>query len=217
MSYQYQLSGIRTRMRCLDLVDTTAMMLLKEIDYSNGRFPSINENALSETRGVGVRTIDWNCSGSITGTVAQDLDGEPWCAAVGLKGFLNDQNDWALIDDNTQPGQELPPSQPVMCITSEEVERAKMMDPSSCNAPQPTQILDACITSGLMIWVSAGYSGFENGWGDFPYNTFMEAYNAAPVGSALYLQPTGSYNTGGIVTLSKPLTLAGPGVVTITP
>jgi hypothetical protein len=45
----------------------------------------------------------------------------------------------------------------------------------------------------------------------------MEAYNAAPSGSALYLQPTGNYTTGGVVTLSKPLTIAGPGVVTITP
>ncbi len=216
MSYQYQLTGIRTRMRCLDLADTTVTNLLKEIDYSNGRFPSINENALSETRGVGVRAIDWNCNGAITGTVAKDLDGSPWCAAAGLRGFLNDQNDWALIDDNTQPGSTLPPSLPVMCITSEEVARLKMMDPISCSAPQPTQLFEPCMSS-LMVWASAGYSGFENGEGDFPYNTLMEAYNAAPVGSALYLQPTGSYTTGGVVPLSKPLTIAGPGVVTITP
>jgi hypothetical protein len=31
------------------------------------------------------------------------------------------------------------------------------------------------------------------------------------------LQPTGAYNTGGVTTLSKPMTIAGPGVVTITP
>lgn len=215
MSYQYQLTGIRTQMKCLDLADTTVTNLLKEIDYSNGRFPSVNENALSEPRGVGVRTIDWNCNGAINGTVAKDLDGRSWCSANGLKGFLNDQNDWALIDDNTQPGQQLPPSSSVMCISSDEMEQIRM-DPSTCSAPQPTLVVEPC-QNALMVWVSAANSGFENGWGDFPYNTLMEAYNAAPFGSALYLQPTGSYNTGGVVTLSKPLTIAGPGVVTITP
>lgn len=216
MSYQYQLSGIRTRMQCLDLADATVTSLLKEIDYSNGRFPTLNENSLSEPRGVGLRATDWNCSGGITGTVAQDLDGEPWCAAAGAKGFLNDQNDWALIDDNTQLAKQLPPSKPIACITADEVEQMKVMDPAGCAAPQPTLSIENC-PNGLMVWVSAAYVGFENGWGDFPYNTLMEAYNAAPVGSALYLQPTGNYNTGGVVTLNKPLTIAGPGVVTITP
>ena len=102
-----------------------------------------------------------------------------------------------------------------MCISSDEIEQMKM-SPAICNATQPTQLLDTCVNA-LMVWASAGYVGFENGWGDFPYNTLMEAYNAAPSGSAIYLQPTGSYTTGGVVTLNKPITFAGPGVVTITP
>jgi Metallo-peptidase family M12 len=215
MSYQYQLTGVRTRMRCLDLCDSLTASTLKEIDYSNGRFPTINENSLSETRGVGIRSIDWDCSGSISGPVAKDLDGRPWCAAAGARTTLEDQNDWALIVDNTLTGR-LPPPRYEPCITSEEVEQLKMMDPASCAAAQPTQLLDAC-NLGQMYWVSASYVGFEDGTGDTPYNTLMEAYNVAPWFSAIYLQPSGNYNTGGVVILNKPLTIAGPGVVTITP
>lgn len=215
MSYQFQLQGVKTQMRCLDLIDTTAVALLKDLDYSDGRFPSVNENALDENKGVGMRPIDWNCSGTITGVVGQDLDGSPWCAATGPRTLISDKNDWALLDDNALTG-DLPPARfEEPCISYEEVQRFKM-SPSTCPGTQPTLVAEACIP-GRLIWADAAWGGIiELGWGDLPFNSFMEAYNAAPATSAIYLR-AGSYNTNGVLTtLDKPLTLGGTGGVTIT-
>jgi hypothetical protein len=214
MSYQFQLAGVKTQMRCLDLIDTTAVALLKDLDYSNGRFPYVNENALNEDTGVGMRPIDWNCSGTASGTVAQDLDGSPWCGAAGSRTILSDKNDWALLVDNALTGM-LPPARfEEPCVSFEQVERFKM-SPSSCPGAQPTLVTEPCI-AGQLIWGNAGYFGAENGTGSQPFDTFMEAYNAAPATSAIYLQ-AGSYNTNGVLTtLSKPLTIGGAGGATIT-
>ncbi len=213
MSYQYQLGGVKTQMRCLDLVDTLAVALLKDLDYSNGRFQSVNENALNELTGVGIRSIDWNCGGTTSGVVAQDLDGRPWCGASGARTVIADKNDWASIVDNTLAG-DLPPSRYETCISYEEVLEMKM-SPSTCPGGQPSLVTEGCI-SGRLMFANAAYVGGENGTGSAPYNTFMEAYNASPNTSAIYLQ-AGNYNTNGVLTtLSKPLTIAGPGGATIT-
>jgi hypothetical protein len=215
MSYQYQLLGVKSQMRCLDLIDTTAVGLLKEMDFSNGRFPSIDENSLNENTGVGMRSIDWNCDSSASGVVSKDLDGQTWCDAAGAKTVLADRNDWATLVDNTFGV--LPPSRYETCVTADEVERNKMMSPLTCSGSgtQPALVTEACI-GGLLVWANSAYVGSENGTGDKPFNTFLEAYNAATSGSAIYLQ-AGSYNTnGGTVLLTKPMTLAGPGSVTIT-
>lgn len=215
MSYQYQLEGVKTQMRCLDLIDTTAVALLKDMDYSNGRFPSVDENFLNENTGVGMRSIDWNCDNTVSGVVQKDLDGVTWCSAAGARTVLADKNDWASIDDNTFTV--LPPSRYETCITSEEVEYYKMMNPQSCSGAgsQPTLVSEPFIL-GFIMWANAAYVGTETGSGDRPFNTFLEAYNIAPNTSAIYLQP-GNYNTNGsTITLSKPLTIAGPGGAIIT-
>jgi hypothetical protein len=215
MSYQYQLEGVKTQMRCLDLIDTTAVALLKDMDYSNGRLPSVNESFLNENTGVGMRSIDWNCDGAVGGVVSKDLDGQTWCAANGARTVLADKDDWASLVDNTFTI--LPPSRYETCVTADEIEREKMMNPQSCSGAgvQPTLVSEAFI-GGLLVWANAGYVGSENGTGDRPFNTFLEAYNAAPTSSAIYLQ-AGSYNTNGTtLVLTKPLTIAGPGGATIT-
>jgi hypothetical protein len=216
MSYQYQLEGVRSQMLCLDLVDSTSAKLLKEIDYSWGRFPTVDETALSESRGVGVRSIDWNCNGNVGGIVAQDLNGQTWCSMTGAKTEISDKNDWASLVDNTFT--ELPPSRYEPCVTADKAERYKMLSPATCSGAgvQPALTTEPCITP-LMIWVDASYSGPSFGTGDFPFNSFRGAYDASSQGSVILLQPTGAYNTGGVTTLSKPMTIAGPGVVTITP
>lgn len=213
MSYQYQLTGVRSQMKCLEMIDSTA--LFKDLDYSNGRLPGLDENFLQETVGVGIRTLDWNCNGTINpGSIGKDLDGRPWCAAAGLRSTLFDKNDWAALVDNAVTGR-LPVSEYETCITSDEMERFKMMSPSSCLGAVPTLASETCVV-GEMLWIRPGYVGFEDGRGETPYNTFLEGYNAAPNNSVLYLQ-NGSLNMGGgLFTLSKPITLAGPGIVTIT-
>jgi hypothetical protein len=216
MSYQYQLTGVKTQMRCLELIDTAAVPLLKELDYSNGRLASVNENSLNENRGVGMRPTDWNCSGAIdAGTVAQDLDGVTWCGAAGARTVISDKNDWASLVDNTFTV--LPPSRYETCITAEEADLNKMMNPSSCDGTggQPPVVSEGCI-GGLLVFANAAYSGSEDGRGSTPFNTFLEAYNAATTNSALYLWP-GSYDTDATtVTLSKPMTIGGTGGPTIT-
>ena len=216
MSYQYQLEGVKTQMRCLDLIDTTAVALLKDMDYSNGRFPPVNETSLNENTGVGMRSIDWNCDATVGGFVSKDLDGQTWCAANGAKTVLADKNDWGVLVDNTFAI--LPPSRyETTCITADESEREKMMSPVSCSGlnVQPTLVSEAFI-SGLLVWANAAYGGPESGTGNQPFNSFLEAYNAATSTSAIYLQ-AGSYNTNGLtLTLNKPLTIAGPGGATIT-
>ena len=214
MSYQYQLTGVRSQMRCLEMTDSTS--LFKDLDYSNGRLPGLDENFLQETVGVGIRKLDWNCTGVIdSGFAAKDLNGQPWCSANGALNVIFDKNDWAALVDNAAAGR-LPVSKYEACITSEELEQYKMMSPSSCLGAVPTLTSELCV-GPEMIWVRPGYIGFEDGRGQTPFDTFLEGYNAASNNSVLYLQ-NGSLNTGGnVITLSKPITLAGPGVVTITP
>jgi hypothetical protein len=213
MSYQYQLNGVRSQMECLELIDGTS--LLKDLDYSSGRLPNLDEDELEESAGVGIRAIDWDCDGTIeSGTVAKDLDGQPWCSAAGATTLLLDKNDWAALVDNAATGR-LPVSTYVPCITAEESEHFRRMSPSSCTGAVPTLFTEAC-TVGEMIWIEPGWTGSEDGRGAAPYNTFLEGYNVAPNGSVLYLQ-SGNLNMGGsLVTLSKPVTLAGPGGATIT-
>jgi hypothetical protein len=125
-----------------------------------------------------------------------------------------DLNDWAALVDNAAT-RTLPVSKYVPCITAEEIERYRSMSPSNCTGAVPTLFTEAC-TVREMIWIEPGWTGTEDGRGSAPYNTFLEGYNAAPNGSVLYLQ-SGNLNMGGnLVTLSKPVTLAGPGGATIT-
>lgn len=224
MSYQYQLRGVRRQLVCLGLADQTS--LFKELDYSNGRLPTIDERALSEAIGVGIHNVDWDCDGSLDGgTVAQDLDGRPWCTRTGTRGTLSDYNDWDNLVDNTLLARQEEIQWPITtCITADEADTAvefleQMRDlpnPNNCPVGQPAVVSEGCV-SGLMIWADPSYFGTEDGTGDKPYNTIAEAYNAAPRNSVLHLQP-GTYTNGGVsLTLTKRLTIAGPGGAVIDP
>ncbi len=224
MSYQYQLEGVRRQLLCLGLADNAS--LFKELDYSDGRLPSVNEGALNEALGVGIHNVDWDCDGSlVAGTVAQDLDGQPWCRQTGGKTTVRDDNDWANLVDNTFLATREEIQWPIItCITADEayrsVDRSEQLrhlpNPGNCPVGQPAVASETCV-SGLMIWANSSYSGTETGTGDEPYNTLVEAYAAATPGSVLYLQPA-SYTNGGVsLTLSKRVILAGPGGAVIDP
>jgi hypothetical protein len=221
MSYQYQLSGLRRQLLCLGLADSTS--LFKELDYSNGRLPSIDENALSEPVGVGIHNVDWDCDGVLDQVpVGQNVDNQnPWCATSGPQILLRDYDDWSNLVDATllptfDPNEAL---ETITCITYSEYERMQakhLPNPLGCPTGQPNVWTEACV-SGLMIWVDASFTGTETGTGDQPFNTLLEAYNSAPQNSVLYLQP-GTYTNGGAtLVLSKSLTLAGPGGAIVDP
>ena len=68
-----------------------------------------------------------------------------------------------------------------------------------------------------MIWVDPSYQGVESGIGDEPFNTLIEAHDAAPAGSVLFLQPGTYTNNGSLIVLTKQLVLAGPGGAVVSP
>jgi hypothetical protein len=218
MSYRHQLLGVRGYLICQGLSDPTC--LFKELDYSDGRLPSIDENALSESLGVGIHNVDWDCDGTLdSATLSRNVDDSAsWCASSGSLTALSDYNDWAHIVDYAAGAKaDLTPKARVHCVTASEVKvLMHLVNPRNCVPVKPPAVSEAPVT-GLMIWVNPSYSGTQTGTGDNPYNRLFDAYVAAPSGSVLYLQ-SGTYTNSGVtMTLAKPLTLAGPGVATIDP
>jgi hypothetical protein len=219
MSYHYQLNGVRRQMRCLGIADS--LSLFKQLDYSDGRLPPLDEDILDETVGVGMCQTDWDCDGSIDPTlVSQDLDTMfIWCNSLGPVSILRDNNDWTRISDKARyhklhPEEEV---EIVTCITLDEHKRMMDKNPFNCPNPQPTLTVEPCV-SQLMIWADPAYTGGgEEGTGLRPYDTLMEAYDAAPESSVIYLQP-GTYTEGGMpVVLDKPVFITGPGGAVVDP
>ena len=99
MSYAYQLRGVRSHMRCLGL--THAWAQFKELDYSSGRMPNVNEGNLNEAQGMGMNPVDWNCDGVVSGNATQDLDTQAperrWCNSGGGLQLLTDRDEWGWI------------------------------------------------------------------------------------------------------------------------
>ena len=234
MSYQYQLTGVRSQMRCLGLVDQDDR--LKDLDYSSGRMPSLTESGLTEAIGVGIHAVDWDCDGVLDGSaVVQDLDNErPWCTGVGPAiSLLRDNDDWtSLLDsaDNAAVIDGTAQLDTVSCITASELRDVKaflgairasgsspgLSDPTLCEGSSPTLAAPGCF-GGEMFWVDAAATGVPLGTGDFPIASFSTAVNAAPSGSVLYLQPGTFTERSGSVLVTKPLVLAGPGGAVIAP
>lgn len=74
MTYFFQLTGVHTALQCNGLISKDAdETLFKNLDYSYGCACDINEGALSESFGMGIISVDWNCDGQIGGTVQQDV------------------------------------------------------------------------------------------------------------------------------------------------
>jgi hypothetical protein len=216
MSYQYQLRGVRTHMMCLGLAGP--YNLFKDLDYSNGRLPDVNEGALPESVGVGMSRVDWNCNGVIDDVVAHDLndldnDGK-WCDAAGTPNqVLADYNDWATVSifASNPALMKLPP----VIATCAPVQEAIRTDGASdCAAVQPTLASEACV-GGQMMWCNPAYTGTEAGTGNQPFRSVTAAYASAPSGSILYLRP-GTYATSTVV-MTKPMILTSLGRATLVP
>lgn len=212
MSYQFQLYGVRRQLMCLGLIDTTSTF--KNLDYSNGLFPRQDENALSEPHGTGIHCVDWNCSGAIDGNVAQYLNGTPWCGTNGSLQTLDDYDDWSNIQDVTGRPEMLAHSTVSGPCAYAPALMIRTSNPNGCPYGQPAPVQEGCVST-VMYWVNSAYTGgTENGKGDTPYKTLRGAYNAAPNGSVLYVQP-GSYSASGAFT--RAMTLAGSGGASVGP
>lgn len=101
MAYRYQVDAVRRSMLCSELaVDT--LIDLKNLDYSDGTRPPLNEAALVEATGIGYGPVDWNCNGIIDGgTVSHDLRNFDWCTSNTTLQTLTDYDDWDNLLDVT--------------------------------------------------------------------------------------------------------------------
>jgi hypothetical protein len=230
MSYCYQLRGVKQQMNCLGIVN--ACNLFKNLDYSSGRMPALDENALSESRGAGIHRVDWNCNGvEDPDTVAQDISEQRghWCGATGTRNSILDYDDWAEVMAGLTLRRKLGnrfnvvrPIRITRCITADEYQKQRQSmvslsfkDPSLCPDDQPSVVNEPNVTA-LMIWVDSAEASEGDGRGDSPYRTVKRALQDVPSGSYLYLQP-GTYTNNGSLVIADHVYLAGPGHAVIDP
>jgi len=215
MSYAYQLRGIRTHMRCLGLTHPWA--LFKEMDYSSGRMPAVNEGNLNESRGMGMNPVDWDCNGTVSGSTTHDLDTQGaekrWCAANGALQLLTDRDEWGAILALSEPnGVVTAPDHHESCITREEF--LSTMAASDCPGNQAPFTIETCL-SGNMVFVDPAYSGTMTGTGSLPWNSIANAYVFSINNSVIHAKP-GNYSLGTGV-LNKPLIIVAPAGANIGP
>jgi hypothetical protein len=196
MSYFCQVSGVKWKYENKKLVPPHAHYL-KNLDYSDARFCTLNENALDERFGVGLRKVDWNCNGYINaGTVVEDLDKDSlghWCLKDGDRRRLYDHPDWDHYGDYTCGKNQKAPEEinEISCITYEEFQQFTKENPEFRTPPVE---IEPCINN-RMIFAVPSLGGVGLGYCESPYSGFMQGYNSAWAGDILYLM-YGVYDTG---------------------
>jgi hypothetical protein len=194
MSYNYQLEGVRSGLLCNDLIPDSEAALFKDLDYSHGRMPTLNENSLFEAVGTAWRPVDWDCSGSIGGIVSQDLstDGPTWCDNTGSLDTLDDLDEWSNLQDvtKTMTAAQLEKRPTTTCITAEEALALRR-----ANCPNPDLVLESCIPGSIYHVLDRGTPGGDGSWAD-PLDSVASAEAAAVPGSAVILEP-GIYDESG--------------------
>lgn len=136
MAYRYQLTGVRQEMTCLDMTDSCSPF--RNLDYSHGLLPSLNESSLDETVGIGYGPVDWNCNGIIdTLPVATDLASFP-CKDDGSYQVNTDYDDWSNITDVTftKNRQVLENREVISCITLDEINDFLKFNEDYCGKPE---------------------------------------------------------------------------------
>ncbi|MBK8269454.1 MAG: hypothetical protein IPK83_14575 [Planctomycetes bacterium] len=211
MSYRYQLTGVKTNLLANGLAFDLA--LFKDIDYSHGRMCSLNENSLNEVAGTQMVSTDFDCSGTIAGTVVQDLNGgnSGWCSATGNRTLLSDYNEWANVDDplagdggggdgGISPDSAITPVE-YSCITAEEA--AEMQEELLMRGvgTQPPLTTESCI-NGENMYIGTFFL-VEVGTCVLPFDSVIQAQAAAPNNSRYYIKP-GTYNEANNSLLNKP-------------
>src|SRR5690606_25214956 len=101
-----------------------------------------------EPRGMGVIPVDWDCDGTIAGTVPQDVgeQDDGWCGSTEGLDTLDDYDEWANIADVAALPEGSYPSEVVACVTAEEMAayRAHLEARVAGGCPQPTPVQEAC-------------------------------------------------------------------------
>ncbi len=160
MAYRYQVDAVRRGMLCTELAD---LLLIdrKNLDYSDGTRPSLDENALIESDGIGYGPVDWNCNGIIDdGPVSQDLRNPFWCSSSSTLQVLNDYDDWDNLTDVTlfKSGHIHQSEEVAECITYEEVQAMRAAKADVCD--EPIVEVEDCTFQYICNDVD------QDGWGD---------------------------------------------------
>lgn len=120
MNYFYQLSGVGPSLLALGFANTASGF--DDFSYSHGLLPSLDENNLDETFGIGLgRAIDWNCSGTFQTGVVKDIQNSNPCTANSVRTVISDFDNWASVSSQIQTlASKRRPVKTVTCITPEE-------------------------------------------------------------------------------------------------
>lgn len=215
MTYFAQLSGIRSAMRCFGLIsEDPGETLFKELDFSHGRGCTLNEANLSETFGMGILPVDWNCDGDRTDTGVQQDVGEQsdgWCGSTASIDILSDYDEWSNIVDVASLAPSRYVSEDISCATAEELaEQRAVLDALSTTrggCAQPTPTVEGCTSRQMVYLRNAGT--LPLGTCRSPARTLTEVTPFLGGGNIIYAAP-GSYPTTGTV-IDQPTQILSPG------
>jgi hypothetical protein len=157
MTYRYQIRGVGMAMSCWLVAGTNCHTNpFKNLDYSHGTLPPLNEAALNERLGIGYGPVDWNCNGVIDAApVAHELGANynvgnmrDWCPATGDAQVLTDYDDWSNIVDVTWSSALAATHKmsTIACITYDEAYGAKSAEawPPACWNDKPAVTIEPC-------------------------------------------------------------------------
>ncbi len=160
MAYRYQVDAVRRCMLCYELAEDT-LIDLKNLDYSDGTRPPLNESALVEADGIGYGPVDWNCNGIIdAGTVSQDLRNFDWCTSATTLQTLTDYDDWDnLTDVSLFKAAHIHQSDEIMeCLSWDEMQQHLHDKAGPCDPPQV--VVEGCTYQYVC------HDSDQDGWGD---------------------------------------------------
>lgn len=160
MAYRYQVDAVRREMLCSELAEDT-LIDLKNLDYSDGSRPPLNEAALIEANGIGYGPVDWNCNGIIdVAPVSKDLRDFNWCGSSSTLQTLTDYDDWDNLSDvSLLKRAAIAQSEEIVeCLTWDEYEFYSKRKLAPCDPPIVE--VEAC-TYQYVCHDSDG-----DGWGD---------------------------------------------------
>lgn len=219
MSYNYQLSGVRTRLISNGLAFDEA--LFKEIDFSHGRMCGWNENSLNESIGTIMLPVDFNCDNDVNDSgIQQDVNfggtgmgnSAPWCGVADqVRSFVSDFDEWGNLSDGAAlvaaakggDGEayfrlEERTLKQEPCITSEQWERQREFDITLGSGPALT--VESCI-NGENVYIGDFFFA-ELGICQLPFASVENAQTSSPSNSVYYFWPN-TYNEDGSLLLNK--------------
>lgn len=121
MNYHYQLGGIGPTLLAKGFSNTASGF--DDFSYSHGLMNSLNEASLNENIGLGLgRSVDWDCNGTLSSSVAKDIQASNHCGAAGSQSVISDFDNWTSMSTQVQTiaASPAPESEPVTCLTWEE-------------------------------------------------------------------------------------------------